>query len=55
MILPILAFVLGAWVGSGLLWWKIDCNDLSPRRRLWRAVTYMPFLILPAWCWRWLP
>lgn len=39
----IIAFLLGAWIGSGWCWWKVDAfSGITNAQRLWRAVTWLP-------------
>lgn len=39
--------VLGAWVGAGWCWWRIDASsNIGNAQRLWRAITWLPIMML---------
>ncbi|MBX9860648.1 MAG: hypothetical protein K2Y20_13825 [Sphingomonas sp.] len=43
----IIAFLLGAWIGAGWCWWKVDAfSGITSAHRLWRAITWFPLEVL---------
>lgn len=56
ILIALAVFLAGVWLGSGWVWWKIESNlSCRPYQRLYRAITWFPFTVLPAFMWRWLP
>lgn len=49
-----LCLALGTWFGTALVWFQVDGPIFPLGLRLWRAATWLPFTLLPVWCWRWM-
>jgi len=53
--IAVLLFILGFWIGTAAMWlkleWHLGCaaSGMTFRRRVWRAVTYLPWWIVSLW------